>query len=344
MAIKPIENPSTPWHTSTGPDLTNYIPVCCESQIRPLEKNLFDPSLWSQLTSQGAVRHHTNLIAQEFKPGYLFVQQGLEGSIIHWTTKEDQTIHRASLFEDKILVCSYKLNGSSSPSRAELTPDEFKTAIHKYISLNPQKPELGAPSSEWLDFQRQLELMPISVKISDAAARKFLELRAQYPEEKDATVAIFFNVKKAKADDDKPLSDLAIINISSRFLINRLAITQLEGSKSSVTLHASPTIRSWEAYAKAEELSPALGKLDNERKIADLSNEAGPKYFKGQDLRPELMLKVKGQSSIQRFKHQLVEGKHGFDLSIDSNESGWILNSTYSRPIKAKQVTEERGT
>ena len=128
--------------------------------VKRQDENIFDRSLWEMNAAENNPQYATQ-VYEKLQPGYLWVQYGLQGAIIHWSTPEDNTIHRASLLEDKVLILSYKRKNFPAVISSHTSLSQFQQHIHSYL--------VNARQTDWGKYQEKLKLIYIHLRVSKAA-------------------------------------------------------------------------------------------------------------------------------------------------------------------------------
>ena len=253
--------------------------------VKKQDEVIFDRSLWDLYAAKNNPQYASQ-IYEKLQLGQLWVQYGLQGAIVHWSTPKDQTIHRASLLEDKVLILSYSRNNFPAVISNKTSVSQFQQLIHGYLA--------DAHQMGWRKYQEKLDSICIRLRVSNAAMAQLNTL--------PTGPRIAFCLKPS------------------------FEMTALSKNTSLMTL----TKFTYSGPSKVN-----MGKLPLHVRVKNLSDLKGPCNLRIRSLIPRLIINDVGKNRFKPFKRTTTTTSSkenvGYALSIDFQESRWVLRSEYTR-------------
>lgn len=353
--------------------IKHLVSVEDQKYMTMLRTNYFDSSLWIELVNAGAVNHHEVLLHEKITPGHLWVQQNLNGSVVHWSS--DKKIFKAWEHEKKVKIVSYQIhNGNAKIDRYEMKRTAFRDSISSYLSKGADpRPLLEAP--KWDEFVHKIELVRITCCISETASKKMKEFELEYPKGK-LGFGIIFLLK------DKKGVDHVMIEVSKHALFRF--------SKEDGPHLVAPSLRSFEALEQIDnkldypDLTQPSPKTENTKKTTEQKSELQkPQVLtfsqhqhdnlskqvnhhpihhdqvrstlnlrainrtaerEIEQLKPALHLRKDAEISWFPFTTKVVDGQgktQGFLITVDYVDEKFVLESTYHKPSSEASDADE---
>jgi len=315
-------------------------------RVRPLPPKTFEPVLWEHLIAHnydayhikmGEVLSHRTLWAQEDDTPH--------GISLHWSDGNN-IIHSAHLCSriDTIIAESRYLDSHTpqtcldAPNRTigpfpiggrgritytGCSTEDFSAKItHISARKRPLRPR--AHLHEKLAIKKQLELLPISIKVTKSACAQLLFLKQSYL---NSATQVSIGIGTADAGNNfNPTAHKGevLIDISHSLLLYRIPELFEKDEPEKISARVAPAFCSREALAQKKLFPPSKYHLNGERNVAWL--EHIPTRIDLQQLRACMVITISpGIARTIKFKQKppKTASEESLELSLDFKKNRW---------------------